>query len=133
MVAEGTILRQSMAPKAIALSELGKTQACGNGWGAQATIEKRTVFGPKRASQDDAERDLAWAREASDRVVMSSRLEELRQAGSRDDGSAAVAAGSSVAVQEQTGSVGGRCGSEDTRGSRNWAEVGTERKPFAGR
>ena len=92
---------ESMAPKSVPVSNLGASQPCRDGWRVQAKISGRTEFGPKRSSKEDADRDLAWARQASDREAMQERLQGLRKAVASAAEGAAVASASNRASQDQ--------------------------------
>ena len=69
-----------MAPKEVQISDLGKPAKHGNGWRAQARINRIIVFGPQRDTEKKAWADVALARQSTSREAYARCLQEMRAA-----------------------------------------------------
>ena len=69
-----------MAPKEQPISELGALVQHGNGWRVEVKINRRTQYGPQRATRSEAESDRARARQSTSRNEYEECLQKMRAA-----------------------------------------------------
>ena len=97
-----------MPAKAKAIADLGTVVLNGNGWRVKVNVDQRACYGPQRGTRQEAEADLARARQCASRGEMANFLaalaDEARQ--HRAEVSAAASAQGAAATSASAAATG---------------------------